>query len=98
MYKKGGNPSISGLYFLQQNGNWCLKTKSKHFKCVRIVKEFISLKKLSQLHCVDNMICMMASEVDNSTDVLFQYDLLSGNQYEFALDTIDSSDKSTVCT
>ena len=99
---ESGNPSISGLYYLQKNNerSWCLKLKSRHSKSPKVLKEFKRVNKFKKLHCVDNMLCMTTYEGSLCNAFLFQYDLLSGNACKFALDSVNLVDdnKTIICT
>ena len=103
IFKQSGNLSVSGFYFLQQNSAtkaWCLKVKSRISASVHVLKTLKNrLQKFSPLHCFDNKLCFIASEKKLSNAVLFQYDLLSGNAYEIALDDENSVDAlPSICT
>ena len=95
MFEKSGSVSVSGLYFLQENrdgSTTSLKMKSKHAERVHVLEEFSELTDFGELHCVDNVLCSMASE--DRACVLFQYDVVSGNASRLVLD-IDDEESST---
>ena len=65
MFEKSGVVSVSGLYFLQENrdgSTTSLKMKSKHSEPVHVLKEFTKLTEFGELHCVDDVLCSMATE------------------------------------
>ena len=101
-FRESGNPSISGLYFLQRNNRrlWCLKVKCSQHESVHVLRVFEGKRKVSSLHHVDNMLCLMTSAGRSGDVVLCQYDLLSGSTYNIELDSVNRIDdyKSSICT